>query len=275
MRILYKQNAADQESSALHRLKLEHCYFKEIIQKRDSKSMTSKLHWHDVYEIHIIFQGEQHYEIGGVTYELNKNEFIMISPKTKHRVVWTSGNLMKYSITFQAGELLENSLCRGEITESIINSIECIAEEYKLKKSSSYFLIENRVFEILILLLRISGYKEKTVKAEKNPGDDQLGLAKKFISDNLEQGLSVADVADYCHISARQLTRIFIRAAGVSPAHYIRGEKMKKISEYIKDSDLSLKQISEKFSYADEYSFNASFKTYFGIPPFAYRKMYQ
>lgn len=275
MKILYKQCLTDKESSALIKLKINNCYFKEIIQKKDYKITTSKLHWHDVYEIHMIVRGEQHYEIDGVTYELGRNEFIIISPKTRHRVVFSSANLVKYSVTFNAGNLLENSLYHGEITESIINSIEFIAEEYKQKKSSSFSLIENRVFEILVLLLRISGYKEKTVKSEKNPSDYQLGLAKKFISDNIEHGLSVEDVADYCHISSRQLSRIFVCAEGISPAKYICGEKMKKISEYLKNSDLSLKQISEKFSYADEYYFNAAFKKYFGIPPLAYRKMYQ
>lgn len=275
MKILYKQNSTDKENSNLLELKINNCYFKEIIQKRDYKIMTSKLHWHDVYEIHMIVRGEQYYEIDGVSYALNRNEFIIISPKTKHRVVFTSGNLIKYSITFNAGDILEKSLYRGEINRSIINSIEFIAEEFKQKKSSSSLLIKNRVFEILILLLRICGYKERTVRSEKNPGDYQLGLAKKYISDNIEQGLSVADVADYCHISPRQLSRVFIRADGISPANYIRSEKMKKVSEYLKNSDLSLKQISEKFSFSDEYYFNSSFKKFFGIPPLAYRKMYQ
>lgn len=220
-------------------------------------------------------KGEQHYEIEGVTYKLCKNDFIIISPRTRHRVVFSSASLIKYSFAFNAVDLLENSLYRGEITESIINSIEFIADEFKQKKSSSFLLIENRVFEILVLLLRISGYKEKTVNSEKDPADYRLGLAKKFISDNIEQGLSAADVADYCHISARQLSRIFVNSQGITPTKYIRDEKMKKISGYLKNSDLSLKQISEKFFYADEYYFNASFKKYFGIPPFAYRKMYQ
>lgn len=275
MKILYKQASTDKKSSSLLELKIKNCYFKEIIQKRDYKIMTSKLHWHDVYEIHMIFSGEQHYEIDGTTYELKKNNFILISPKTKHRVVFTSENLIKYSVTFNSCDLLEASLYKGEISENIINSIEFIAEEFKQKKSLSFLLIENRVYEILILLLRISGYKEETVKSEKNSGDYQLELAKKFISDNIERGLSVSDVADYCHISARQLSRIFIGGQGIAPANYIRREKMKKISECLKNSDLSLRQISEKFSYADEYYFNASFKKYFGIPPFTYRKMYQ
>lgn len=50
---------------------------------------------------------------------------------------------------------------------------------------------------------------------------------------------------------------------------------MEKIGECIKNSDLSLQQISERFSYNNEYYFNRAFKKYFGVPPFAYRKMFR
>lgn len=274
MKILYKQSSSDKRSSSLDKFKINNCYFKEIVQKRDYKITTLKSHWHDVYEIHIIFQGKQSYEIDGTAYELDKNQFIIVSPKTKHRVVYTSENLVKYSITFNFTDTLENLLYAGEITKNVINSIEFITEEFKQKKSSSFLLIENRVFEILILLLRIIRYKENIVKPENDSVGCHLGLAKKFISDNIENGLSVSDVADYCHISVRQLSRIFADGEGVSPAKYICSEKMEKISEYLINSDLSLRQISERFSYRDEYYFNSSFKKYFGIPPSAYRKMH-
>ena len=106
-------------------------------------------------------------------------------------------------------------------------------------------------------------------------GDARFEMVKKFISDNVEQNLSVADVASYCHLSARQLTRIFLDKEGISPAKYINSERMKKIGECIKNSDLTLQQISDRFSYNNEYYFNASFKKYFGVPPLTYRKMFR
>ena len=40
-----------------------------------------------------------------------------------------------------------------------------------------------------------------------------MDLAKKFISDNIERNLSVSVVASYCHMSERQLSRIFLEIA--------------------------------------------------------------
>lgn len=64
--------------------------------------------------------------------------------------------------------------------------------------------------------------------SEINSVDNRFVIASKFILDNIERNLSVADVAFYCHLSPRQLTRIFLDAEGVSPAKYINGKKWKK-----------------------------------------------
>ena len=275
MKILYKQSSATGDNNALSRLNITSCYLKEIRYESDYKITTLKSHSHTEYEIHMVFCGKQSYEIDGRTYDLHKNEFIIIPPKIKHRSVFATKNMTKCSITFNSDVMLAASPHCGKMTEAVTNGVEFILSEFEHKTLSSSALIENRVFEILILLLRLSGYKEQTVNHEPHLENDHLKLAKKFILDNIEQNLSVADVASYCYLSTRQLTRIFVNAEGIPPAKYISREKMKKISEYIKNSTLSLKQISELFSYNNEFYFNSAFKKYFGIPPLAYRKMFK
>lgn len=275
MRILYKQDTRGVKNSVAEKLGIANCYFKEIRQNINYKIATPKEHWHDVYEVHMILCGKQSYYVEDKVFEVCAGDFIIISPKIKHRVTATSNDLIKYSVTFSAYDLCDYSLFVGEIPLFVKESVEFIVEEFVAKKSLSSFMIENRVFETVALLLRASGYKEGSAKTDKDYGDYQLILAEKFIADNIERNLSVSEVAGYCHISTRQLSRIFISAKGLTPANYIRDEKMKQISNYLKNSELTLKQISEKFSYSDEYYFNAAFKKYFGIPPFAYRKMHR
>lgn len=270
MKILYKQNS---DNSALLSHNITDCYFKELRYKNDYKIPTYKSHSHTEYEIHIIYCGEQSYEIYGKVYELKENQFVIIPPETKHKIISTSDNMLKYSITFNRDNQNSELPLHGTVNDHIINSINFISEEYKQKLISSLSLIENRVFEVITLLMRIAGYRENN-KGVENSDNHQLNLAKHFISDNIERNLSVGDVASYCHFSSRQLTRIFVESEGISPAKYINNEKMNKISECIKNTDLSLKQISEQFSYNNEHYFNTSFKKHFGITPFAYRKMF-
>ncbi len=275
MKILYRQNHKNGTKTDLSAHNIKNSYLKEITFKSDYKKTTRKCHCHTEYELHLIFCGKQCYEVGDITYEVHENEFILIPPKTMHRMVFASENLHKYSITFDSAEILGVLCYHGKMTEAIINSIRFISEEFRKKMPSTPLIIENRVLEVLILLFRIIGCEKTTSDVEIKAADNRFVMAKKFISDNIEQNLSVADVAFYCHLSTRQLTRIFLDTEGVSPAKYINNIKMKKIGECIKNSDLSLQQISEQFSYNNEYYFNTAFKKHFGMPPFAYKKMFR
>lgn len=275
MKILYRQNSEIDGKTALSKLKIQNSYLKEITFKSDYKKTTLKPHCHTEYEIHMVFCGKQSYEVGDITYEVHENEFILIPPKLMHRMAFASENLHKYSITFNSTDILSDLCYRGTIPQTVINSIEFIAEEFIKKMPSTPLIIENRVLEVLILLFRIIRRETMSLDAEINVVDNRFIIASKFISDNIEQNLSVADVAFCCHLSPRQLTRIFLDAEGVSVAKYINNIKMEKIGECIKNSDLSLQQISEQFSYNNVYYFNTAFKKNFGVTPFTYRKMFR
>ncbi len=275
MKILYKQSSVKINNNALAGMGVENCYLKEIMYVNDYKITTLNTHSHTEYEIHMVFCGKQCYEIDGSLYEVGENEFIIIPPGLKHSIAFASENLSKYSITFNLNDGVGYSAYLGEINDDIINSINFISNEFRQKRREAYVLIENRVFEILVLLFRILGYKGKNDSAEMQTTDDRFNLAKKFILDNIEQNLSVADVASYCHISTRQLTRIFFDVEGSSPAKYISDRKMEKICHLLINTDLTLRQISEKFSYNNEYYFNSAFKKHFGMPPMAYRKTFR
>lgn len=270
MKILYKQETNIEQAS----INIENCYLKKIMQKNRNSS-TLKTHWHNSYEIHMIFTGEQHYETAHGIYELKENDYMIIPPKTKHRIVYTSESLVKYSATFSTTATLDFSALNGKLPEEVISGILFAEKEYELKKISSRQLIKNRVFEILILLFRASGYREAVSKTEDCHENYRIAMAKKFIADNIECGVSASSVAEFCHISPRHLSRLFIAATNITLTNYIRNIKMNEISNHLINSDLSLKELSEKFSYTDEYYFNTAFKKHFGIPPLAYRKMHR
>lgn len=84
----------------------------------------------------------------------------------------------------------------------------------------------------------------------------------------------VVDVATYCYLSTKQLTRIFQKYEGVTPGEYIIKRRIVKIESLLADASLSLKQVSMMMNFDNEYYFNAFFKKYSGMPPGEYRKMH-
>ena len=275
MKILYRQNQDFSFMESISLLNIHNFFLKEITYEKDYKKTTRKMHEHTECEIHMIFGGKQDYMIDGVEYALGESQFLIIPPETKHQMVYASDNLKKYSITFNGVDFCNGKVKCGSIPAVISDSIFFIVEEYGEKRHFGRQLIEFRVAEMLILFCRMCGYNEENTDNETYTTENRLELADKFIADNIEQNLSVSDVAAYCHLSTRQIDRIFMSEKGVSPAEYIKEQKMTRIGECVKNTDLPLRKISEQFSYNNEYYFNAAFKKHFGVPPLTYRKMFR
>ena len=100
-------------------------------------------------------------------------------------------------------------------------------------------------------------------------------LAKEYIEDNILRSVSVPEVAAYCCISSKQLTRIFLSEDGICVSEYIRRARCSHIESLLLESRYSLKEISDIMNFSSEYYFNVFFKKHAGMSPGAYRKSFK
>ena len=272
MKILYKQ--PDQGSNnGLGRFGVGGCFLKEIRFESDDTHTTKKVHYHTGFELHMITAGMQTYEVAGRTYKLESGSFLLICPNVPHKILTVAPNTQKYSITFDKQHEHLEPCVFGEVTPRILSDLAYIKSEALLKKEFSAILAENSILEILIHVFRLLGIEEKEEPQTQND-NAVIALAKQYMEDNAELNLSVTDVAGYCYLSAKQLTRIFREFEGVTPGEYIAQCRTRRIEELLKKESMSLKGISEIMHFNNEYYFNAFFKKHAGMSPGAYRKMF-
>lgn len=272
MKIMYKQLGQDVTGS-LNRLNIQNCYLKKLYIEKDGESITNKMHHHTEFELHIVTDGYQEYDVQGKKYILKSGSCLLIYPNIPHSVVISTVHTQKYSITFSkpVNDNMQCFFC--EVPKRVIGNLEFVSGEAALKKEISDTLIENSILEILVCLFRLSGLKENDNTA---PRDDNITvtLAKRFIEDNLLSNPGVNDVAKYCHFSTKQMTRIFRRFEGMSLLEYIVKRRISKIEELLTDDSMSLKKISTDMNFNNEYYFNTFFKKHSGMSPGEYRKMF-
>ena len=120
-----------------------------------------------------------------------------------------------------------------------------------------------------MLRLLPSAVAEKTVEELE---EVRLTLAKQYIGDNICNSISVDELADYCHIGKKQLTRIFLRGEGCTAAEYVRRARCLHIEKLLADPSQTLSGISEEMHFCNQYYFNTYFKRYSGMTPGAYRR---
>ena len=83
VKIIYNQAKATARSG-LNLLGVKNCYFKKLQIDRDQKIITTKAHHHTEFELHIVTEGQQEYEVNGTEYSLGKGDFLLIYPDTTH-----------------------------------------------------------------------------------------------------------------------------------------------------------------------------------------------
>lgn len=287
MRIIYQQ--PDLPISAqggllpvtLYGASVRRCYFKFLSSDKDSARVLRCFHRHAGFEIHMILEGEEHYEANGSEYQVQAGSYLVMPPQMLHRAVPTGLPARKCAITFsvESGEMpqwlmpISGHCIMDRMTRGVEDSIRFILDEADSGQMISNSLIGNRIWEILVSIARAAGYRETAQSAEPPADDPRIQMARQYIRDNIARPLSCGEIAGYCHLSERQLTRLFRQYSGVSPAQYICRERVEHIEKLLDRQDMTLREISESLQFSSEYYFNAFMKKNAGMTPGAYRRM--
>ena len=94
-----------------------------------------------------------------------------------------------------------------------------------------------------------------------------------FINENYASNtLCLNDIASEANVSPAYLSALFKKKQGISISDYITTQRINAACRYLTATNMTLKEISMKCGYANQYYFSTSFKKKMGITPSAYRE---
>lgn len=96
--------------------------------------------------------------------------------------------------------------------------------------------------------------------------------AIKYIEKNLSAALTIEKVAKSLFISQSKLQKEFRKDIGVSPGKYIDDRLMLKAECELKKRNVSVKEISDKLGFCDQFYFSRKFSAKYGMSPIKYKK---
>ncbi|SHH53620.1 response regulator transcription factor [Clostridium grantii] len=104
------------------------------------------------------------------------------------------------------------------------------------------------------------------------PEDKHVADAKEYINNNYDKKIYLNDVAEHVGFSPYYFSRLFKKSSGMNLSEYINRFRIEKAKEFMTNSSLSLKEISEKAGYEDFSYFSTVFQRYEKCLPSKYRK---
>ena len=99
-----------------------------------------------------------------------------------------------------------------------------------------------------------------------------LRLALRYIEDNLDQELSIPQIAGYVAVSPRQLSRIFREFVNTSPAEYVSRARLDRAATLLRSTDRPVKDVAAQVGMPDVHHFTRAFSRYAGAPPASFRQ---
>ena len=98
--------------------------------------------------------------------------------------------------------------------------------------------------------------------------------AEKYIIDNYTGKISVDDICSHLAVSKSYLFYLFSNYLNITPGKYVTMLRMKKAEQLLKNSNKSIKEISEYIGYDDQLYFSRIFKKIYGVSPTQFLKYY-
>jgi len=148
--------------------------------------------------------------------------------------------------------------------EVIVDALKGKADDY-MEKPFNVGELKNTIQQIL----RSKNEKDSTVFSKDTEG--KIELAKRFAQSNINKRISLKEVAEELCLSPKYFSRLFKEQTGFGFNEYRLKIKFQEAQSILKDSNLNVGQVAQKFGYQDLKSFTRLFKKYTGNTPSIYR----
>ncbi|HTG56399.1 MAG TPA: helix-turn-helix domain-containing protein [Niabella sp.] len=110
--------------------------------------------------------------------------------------------------------------------------------------------------------------------AQKNHNDEEVKKAQDYIEKNIEERLTIDDIAAFVALGRRSLERRFKQATNNSVLEYIQRVKVEAAKKSFESSRKNINEVMYDVGYTDTKAFRTTFKKITGLTPIEYKNKY-
>lgn len=146
-------------------------------------------------------------------------------------------------------------------------AVLCCAHEYVFFLDNINTYNELRTYMNYIIKDAIEYFKSEREKRSKI----RIELAKKYISENYKENITLNDVAEQVELNASYFSNLFKTEVGTNFSDYLLDVRMQVARKLLRDPTTKVYEIGCMVGYEDAVSFGRAFKKKVGISPKEYR----
>ena len=239
-------------------------------------------------ELLVIFllEGRMTLKYQDESYQMKAEDIILINPGVSYEIEGTRDAL--YGIAAFSMHLLTAVLqsrymifyCNsvvddGHSYQDLRDIFFQMTAEYTLKAHQTNCYLDSLMFKLLDCLVENYQLSQKRIEAYESENDARMREIMQYVLANLDQEISLNELADRMFVSTSTLSRIFKKNTGVYFADYVMQLRVKTALGLLKYSEQNMTQIAMTAGFSNSASFNRAFRKIMGTTPTEYRDKYR
>jgi transcriptional regulator GlxA family with amidase domain len=122
---------------------------------------------------------------------------------------------------------------------------------------------------------RDGGQAQYVERPVSEPACDTLGEVTQWMLRNLDQPVTVDQMASLAAMSPRTFARRFVQETGTTPQRWLTGQRILFAQQLLEDSDEIVDVIAERAGFGNAATFRHHFRQWRGTTPNAYRRAFR
>lgn len=231
-------------------------------------------HGRSDYHILYLFNGYLDAEIGTQKVRIQSGQCGIWYPGVRHMYTFTTeGDASTYYLHFTGAAVEEAMRFIAPASPPVYTITERTAFESlfrqilrtHLVKSDNYILEENALLmQIISILAQSSNPSKPAIRKD-------ILHAMEHMKAHLAEDFSVEQYAASVNLSSSRFSHLFTKTVGISPHQYLTRLRLEWAQTYLRDSTMSIAEISDTIGFSDPLYFSRLFSKTYGLSPKAYR----
>ncbi len=239
----------------------------------------------DMLEICFLESGEQTYVVGDTPYQLTGGDLFLAFPGERHgtgRTPEGKGKLYWMLLFVPKGKRSFLSLKPAEareLTDQLLHLPRQFRARSEIKKTLDRIFdtfdrrdaplrvagLRNLLLRFLLDVLDSAGRREPAVSPE-------MQEVCRFIAVNLDQPITVRDLAKFAHLSDSRLKARFKTEVGIPPADFVMRQRIERAQELLAATQTGISDIATDLGFSTPQYFASVFRRYTGQTPSEFRR---
>lgn len=234
------------------------------------------------YTLHFILEGQGHYFVADKHYTLHAKQCFLIPPDTMAFYRAEPSEPWTYVWICFHGDMVPSILehCNfssDSFVQQLSSSEEYQAAIFEMMQHSQLTpanecFIQSGLYRIMALLQKQSNASYNKIESSDN---FYILQAIDYIKKSISLDITVADTANYLHISRSYLFELFSQHLNMSPQAFLTSAKIMNARELLTASSIPVADVAAASGYQNPFAFSRAFKKSTGMTPSEYRNKYR